>query len=436
MAVTVVLSYPRRRHFLRRARRGLETAFGYTLFVLGLLSSTVAFSATMLVFLYIVASSNSPEPGSSSESSNKLWSGVGIREVLIVWAVSVLITIVGVRMGLRLLHEGRRLVLFLRRFGFEDATKAVTFAATKTVGRSWRLVTLDDHAIAPLGVPTGTRRLYGAGTALALGAEKIPGLVKLLCKRVLPTTAVAMAAVLGLQLLRAPDRHAALHDGTFDPYGQTVESLLRLHIPVGAIGLSLLGAFTLLAILLFLIVGAAFGFVLISIPAALLMLTLFPTIHFLRLSADRVRDAERGKTHAIHVKKEIGTVVWSISSGSRKVFAPRLVVVRVAAPVWRQTVEGFAEVCAAPLIDLSDVSENVLWELDELTRRFGSRCLLVGRNDRVAWLAHPPAATPGSDEERLLRLLDGYEVLAYTTDRRGTRRFARSLRTRLLAAAG
>ena len=63
---------------------------------------------------------------------------------------------------------------------------------------------------------------------------------------------------------------------------------------------------------------------------------------------------------------------------------------------------------------------------------FGERCLLVGRHDQVGWLADPPAARPGSDEERLLRLLDGHEVLAYTTDRRGMRRFARALRARLL----
>ena len=34
--------------------------------------------------------------------------------------------------------------------------------------------------------------------------------------------------------------------------------------------------------------------------------------------------------------------------------------------------------------------------------------------------------------ERLLRLLDGREVLAYMTNRRGMRRFARALRAKLL----
>lgn len=78
----------------------------------------------------------------------------------------------------------------------------------------------------------------------------------------------------------------------------------------------------------------------------------------------------------------------------------------------------------------------MLWEIEELTRRFGSRSLFVGRHDRVAWLADSSAANPRSDEERLLRLLDGHEVLAYTTDQPGVRRFARSLRAKLLTVTG
>ena len=162
------------------------------------------------------------------------------------------------------------------------------------------------------------------------------------------------------------------------------------------------------------------------------MFPLAPVFLFLSSSADAARKADETKTLAIHTTKEIALATQSVAQASRRIFAPRLVVLRVATPVWQETVKGFAEVSSAPLIDLSDVSEHVLWEIEELTRLFGPRCLLVGRHDRVAWLADPPAARPGSDEERLLRLLDGHEVLAYTIDRRGMRRFARALRARLL----
>jgi hypothetical protein len=103
---------------------------------------------------------------------------------------------------------------------------------------------------------------------------------------------------------------------------------------------------------------------------------------------------------------------------------------RTTTPVWQQTVQAFAGVCSAPLIDISDISGNVLWEIEEVTHRFGPRCLFVGRRDRVAWLADPPSGL-STDEEGLLQLLDGHEVLAYMTDQPGVRRFARSLRAKL-----
>ena len=79
-------------------------------------------------------------------------------------------------------------------------------------------------------------------------------------------------------------------------------------------------------------------------------------------------------------------------------------------------------------------TENLLWEIQSLTDRPGSRCVFVGQSNRVAGLTGSPtnAQPPGSLAERLLNLLEGREVLAYVTGRRGLRRFARALRARLL----
>ena len=48
-----------------------------------------------------------------------------------------------------------------------------------------------------------------------------------------------------------------------------------------------------------------------------------------------------------------------------------------------------------------------------------------------------PAGAAASDTygERLSRALEGHEVLAYTTDPKGLRRFARALRARLFSVA-
>ena len=48
------------------------------------------------------------------------------------------------------LRGTRSPVLFLRRFGYRGSMQVVTFAVANTIGSSWRLVTLDDAAIAPV----------------------------------------------------------------------------------------------------------------------------------------------------------------------------------------------------------------------------------------------------------------------------------------------
>lgn len=53
--------------------------------------------------------------------------------------------------GVALLRGTPRTVLFLRKFGFEEATEIVGDAAERALGRRWRLVTLDDLETAPVG---------------------------------------------------------------------------------------------------------------------------------------------------------------------------------------------------------------------------------------------------------------------------------------------
>jgi len=430
MAVTVVRDHPQR-HLLRRVWRQLVAFSAGLLFVVGSLAACVAFSMGLWLALGLVGSGNDPE------ADGNPW----LKEILLALAISLPLAIVGIKVGLRMLRGERGLVLFLRRFGDSDATNAMTFAARKTVGGSWRLVTLDDEQIAPVGMSAGTRKAFRVADLLGRAWQTAPVVMPFWVKRVIPLTVAAMLAVFALELLRsAPDWSAARDEGAFAPYTETLESLALFKSPADAIGLSLPGVFAVLAILLALEV-AAIGVFMVAFPAlVVLVLVLLPLIAVIQWSANSARKAEASTRQSIHVKKEIRPAAESVVRLSRSVFAPKLIVLRVATPVWRQTVSRFAEVCSAPLIDLSDVSENVFWEIEELTRRFGPRCLLVGRHDRVAWLADPPPGL-GSDQERLLRLIEGHEVLAYTTDRRGIRRFARSLRAKLLtvessAAAG
>jgi hypothetical protein len=92
-------------------------------------------------------------------------------------------------------------------------------------------------------------------------------------------------------------------------------------------------------------------------------------------------------------------------------------------------------VSSLTLIDVSEPNENLLWELEELTRRFGPKCVLIGQHERVTQLTalSHDRSMPPSVGQRIANLLEGREVLAYTTDPRGLKRFARALRGLLLS---
>lgn len=346
-------------------------------------------------------------------------------DLLLATAVSITITAVGLTVGLRLLRGNRKLVLFLRRFGYGDATKVVTFAAAKTIGRSWRLVTLDDASVAPLGVPTGTRRLVVGGGLVRQGVMVTPMYVAYIGMY----TLAAPCVILLLAFLQAELLDLNLGD-SFEPYGRVFESVMEGHIPFDAIGWNLVGAFAVAATLTMFTVWALIA----SFAALLVAIVVSVPFSLLDFASGAVQAADKLTTRQVENATEIDRAVGAIAAESRKIFAPRLVVLHVASGVWRQTVMRLASAGSLTIIDVSEPTENLLWEIQELTERSGPRCVFVGQSDRVARLtaSSEDVPPPGPIDERLLRLLDGREVLAYMTNRRGMRRFARALRARLL----
>jgi hypothetical protein len=144
MPVRVVLDHPQR-HIFRRLWQKVSMVAGALLLVLGIAASVVAVPANVLAAAWFLGEKVDIEisPGRS----------VTADEILLVWGISTPLAIFGVSRGLRLVRRGRTMVLFLRRFGHDEAQNAVTFAVTNTIGRSWRVVTLDDAEIEPVGVP-------------------------------------------------------------------------------------------------------------------------------------------------------------------------------------------------------------------------------------------------------------------------------------------
>ena len=424
--IHVVLDH-QRRHLGRRVWRRLSVLLGSLLVVLGLSASLLALPASLAVASFVAGwattEPSDPDPWPAPD--------VPVREIVLVWLVTTPLAIGGLRWGLRLVRGHRTLVLFLRRFGHDDAQNAVAFAVLQTIGGSWRVVTLDDAEMTPIGIPSGARYLFRAGHLTTKSLVTI-GTVGL---RTFPYVILAMWGVVAVDLVPPALEFARTRVTSADDWVRVVEPYLEImssvfdgRLPLDAVGLTLPGLFAILAV-----VAVASFAVMITMMLAILVAIPFSTVlFFLSSSADAVREAERSKTVVATTTDDIGRAADAIASRSRRVFGPRLVVLRVVSGVWQQAVRRLAAITSLTLIDISEPTENVLWELEELITRHDGRYVLIGQHDRVAALAaRDPGLTPV--ERRLAALLDGREVLAYTVDRRGLRRFARALRGTLLA---
>jgi hypothetical protein len=127
----------------------------------------------------------------------------------------------------------------------------------------------------------------------------------------------------------------------------------------------------------------------------------------------------------------VGSTASELSRRGSQTFAPRLVVVRVASSIWHQTVSALASVAVATIVDLSEPTENLMWEITELVRLGGhDRCIFIVDHARLDDAGNFKA---GAGFAANLDILVGdRDVLAYRTDRAGMRRFARALYGRLL----
>jgi hypothetical protein len=291
--------------------------------------------------------------------------------------------------GLWLIRGKRRLVLFLRRFGFVEATQAVTFAAAKALGRSWRLVTLDDAEVAPVGTGRGLRWL-----SIAAGVAAV--------------AFVAWALFWlfggGFERFASESTTVGKHGGDFgDLFGQFVLTIF------------------ILPIVLALIVGFF-----IVVPASFATAVAI----FAWSSYGAIRSAEQAKTVRFTDEAGIEPTASAVLRRSQAIVGPGLAVARVASPIWQPVVQRLATVSSAVLIDISEPTDNLIWEIETLKPAMRSRWILVGEQERLRRMS-ASSGKQSAPQAKLLQLLDGEQVLAYSGERRELRRFARSLRARL-----
>jgi hypothetical protein len=169
------------------------------LFVLiGLVACMPAFA---LSFFVLLTAFHTNDAGSGAVVASG--HGIDLGSVCIVWCAAVTTAVLGLALGVRLVRGRRRLVLFLRRFGHTAATHAATVAAA-SIGSRWRLVTLDDAQIVPVGVGPMYDALSAADRGGALGGAvlgRIYGIAARVVGTVLLLSIMGAAIDVGLAVL-------------------------------------------------------------------------------------------------------------------------------------------------------------------------------------------------------------------------------------------
>jgi ABC-type multidrug transport system fused ATPase/permease subunit len=313
----------------------------------------------------------------------------------VVFLIATLVAIVGLILGLKLIRGRRRLVLFLRRFGYDEATEALSFAAASAMGQRWRLVTLDDNEIAPILGIKSRGRILGFLRWLFLAAM-----------------------VVGLFWL--------FGDGFANYMANIIDSLETGNRGRGFD--AILGQIIVIFVMT-LVIGLFIGGLVLMFIALLGAGMLFSWRSF-----RSYKKAEMGQSKKIENTSEIEPVIHAVLKMSRKIFAPRLVVVRVNSAIWQAVVEQFAGVSAVILIDVSSPGEGLLWELENLKEKYSKRTVLIGQYEALEKLADLPVTNADAvdREQHLVNLLQGEVVLAYRSGGvRDTQHFTSLLRARL-----
>ena len=419
MPIRVVFDYPGRQ--TRSAiGRWLARLVGGVLALIGLLATVVLIPTGVIAIGDVLATLNHEQVFSP---------GFPLRQIEAAFAASTFVAIVGLKYGRRLVRGHRSSVLFLRRFGFDGSMRVVTYAVANSIGVSWRLVTLDDEEIAPVGVDTTSRVVFGVG-------ERLAALAKFIGKAVMvgfQWTVSAMWGVVAIQvalIAYAGNWRRAMTDGTVERYIRIFASVMERRIPSSYFDFTLPGAFAILA------TAGAFLFVgLIAVFVALLaLLPLIGVVVFASSSAEALDKAEASKTARISGPSDISNAVTDISHRGHETFAARLVVLRVASAVWQPTVSALARAASATIIDISELTQTLAWDLGELGR-LGSldRCIFIAESDRIGpWADGKSDAAADALQSRVAAVIGDRPVLAYATDRKGMRRFTRALYGMLL----
>jgi uncharacterized RDD family membrane protein YckC len=126
-------------------------------------------------------------------------------------------------------------------------------------------------------------------------------------------------------------------------------------------------------------------------------------------------------------QQDLESALRKVDRMSRRLLGPATLFLRVADPMWPEVVLRLARETDLVLADVSHPGRNLLWELETIRPLVRSRWVLVGEATALHRMATSPVPLePQTDEQRLIHLLRGEEVLAYHLGHT-TNRFRRAL---------
>jgi len=226
-------------------------------------------------------------------------------------------------LGLNLLAAPKQPVLFLRRFGL-DVNSVVSRLIRKGLGRQFRFLTLDDGRFP---------------------AVDIPGLERWMSRLAPP--AIAIMIVSGALAAKNQFSHQYSSNGA---YAQTAAQMSIV-----------IGYWT-------------------AILWALFLLALAHSVQMRRTSRYRIRS-----------DGQLNAFLYDVRLLRRWRFRltmlrPQAVVAKVSDSLWQQCVSAVSEEVGIVLIDVSDPTPNLQWEIEH-SRRAGLRCVFIGENNRLrSWM--------------------------------------------------
>ena len=399
--VATTRSRSRRRYLVRRWSRRARGLLGGILTVVAGLALWLAFLGGLLAAAVTLDSSSGLDPALRAE----IWQAW-------LWVVAVGASAWYSARTLRAVP--RRMVLWLRRFRHAESIRAVS-TALDHLGYSWRVVTLDDSTAQPSGAPPGLRLTSSLGATVRRVVATGQRWVSAGGGWVVRAYVGAWVALVAWTVWRG--RPLAVLEALSGDWTQWP-------VPAEVFAARFLaGAFI-----------AWFVALLAFIVVMLGLILLLPLMMLTGAVGEGVQKAERGKRQRVTTLSQLTEVAATVAAGSRAALAPRLTVVTVATPIWREAVHAFARVSHAVLLDVSTASEALLWEVGELGGR-DTRVVFVGEEGAVSRLLSQDEKELGAADSALRRALDGCEVITYRTTLRGRVRFQRALYGALEATA-